>query len=158
MMKRQTSAPLHTGGEAPEPAWLALEETAEVEITSEDPEFPIEGALIPGHDRGWRAKAPGKQTIRLRFGLPRAIRRVRVMIEEHEIARTQQFTIRASAVPGGPWHELVRQQFTFSPQGATVEREDFQFDLPQAAGLEIEIQPNISGGDAHASLRELRIG
>jgi type IV secretory pathway VirJ component len=34
--------------------WLDLQEMASVEVTSEDPNFPIEAALISG-DGGWRA-------------------------------------------------------------------------------------------------------
>ena len=32
--------------------WLDLGSLAEVEISSEDPEHPIESALVPGHDTG----------------------------------------------------------------------------------------------------------
>ena len=45
--------------------WLDLEELVEVEVTSEDPEYPIESALLPGGTSGWRASGPGEQTIRL---------------------------------------------------------------------------------------------
>lgn len=47
--------------------WLDLEERAEVEITSEDPDHPIESALLPGGGTGWRAAEPGPQTLRLLF-------------------------------------------------------------------------------------------
>jgi hypothetical protein len=33
---------------ASSPSWLDIEQLAQVEITSEDPAFPIESALIPG--------------------------------------------------------------------------------------------------------------
>src|ERR1700680_1115731 len=35
--------------------WLDLEEIARVEVTSEDPNFPIEAALAAGEASGWRA-------------------------------------------------------------------------------------------------------
>ena len=38
--------------------WLDLENIAEVEITSEDSEFPVESALLPGNESGWRASLP----------------------------------------------------------------------------------------------------
>ena len=44
-----------------------MEGLAEVEITSEDADHPIESALLPGRASGWRAAGPGKQTIRLLF-------------------------------------------------------------------------------------------
>ena len=44
--------------------WLNLEDGLEVELTSEDPAWPIQGALLPQLMTGWRA-ATGAQTITL---------------------------------------------------------------------------------------------
>jgi hypothetical protein len=44
--------------------WLDLEKSASVEITSEDPDFPIEDALGGHQSPGWRAAERGKQVIR----------------------------------------------------------------------------------------------
>jgi hypothetical protein len=44
--------------------WLDLEEIARVEVTSEDPNFPIESALAHG-EGGWRAAEKGTQIIRI---------------------------------------------------------------------------------------------
>ena len=52
-------------GSSSSPSWLEIEQLAQVEITSEDPAFPIESALIPGTHPGWRAASPGAQMIRL---------------------------------------------------------------------------------------------
>jgi hypothetical protein len=52
---------------AAEPGWLDLDLLAQVEITSEDVDYPIESALMPGVGPGWRAAQPGEQTIRLLF-------------------------------------------------------------------------------------------
>ena len=41
-----------------EPNWIDLERLAQVEITSEDVDHPIESALIPGAGPGWRAVQP----------------------------------------------------------------------------------------------------
>ena len=48
--------------------WLDVERAAAV--TSEEENFPVESALIPGETRGWRASIPGTQTIRLIFDQP----------------------------------------------------------------------------------------
>jgi hypothetical protein len=37
---------------------LELEQLAKVEVTSEDPNFPIESALVSGTGPGWRAAEP----------------------------------------------------------------------------------------------------
>src|SRR5436309_2382215 len=50
-----------------EPQWLELDRAASVEVTSEDPRHPIEGALVKGDTRGWRASEAGTQVIRLIF-------------------------------------------------------------------------------------------
>ena len=47
--------------------WFNLEKLAQVEITSEDSEYPIETALTFGDSAGWRAAKAGRQTIRIIF-------------------------------------------------------------------------------------------
>ena len=72
----------HGPGEvaAAEPGWLDLEHLAQVEITSEDVDHPIESALIPGTGSGWRAAQPGEQTIRLRFDEPLRLKRIQLSV------------------------------------------------------------------------------
>ena len=90
---------------AAEPVWLDLEHLAQVEITSEDVDHPIESALIPGTGLGWRAAQPGEQTIRLLFDEPLRLRRIHLVFYEGELERTQEFVLRwslrrRSVVPG----------------------------------------------------------
>ena len=138
-------------------AFLDLERLARVEVTSEDPAHPIESALVPGHGEGWRAAGPGPQKVRLLFDEPQRIRRVHLVFEEPHVERTQEFAlswVRSGAAPAA----LVRQQYTFSPGGATREVEDYAFDLEGATALELEIVPNMGGGGARASLVSFRVG
>jgi hypothetical protein len=58
--------------------WLDLEEISTVEVTSEDPNFPIESALITRGGPGWRAAEKGKQVIRIVLDNPRPLRRIRL--------------------------------------------------------------------------------
>ena len=74
--------------------WLDLEPLAQVEITSEDVEHPIEAALIPGRGSGWRAARAGKQVIRLLFDKPQRIRRIHLLFCEDQKERTQEFVLR----------------------------------------------------------------
>lgn len=136
--------------------WLSLEELAEVEVTSESPGHPIEAALLPGHASGWRAGAPGKQTIRLLFERPQPLKRIWLRIIEPDVERTQEYVIRWSA-DGRSFHEVVRQQWNFSPKGATCEMEDHRVELSAVTVLELVITPHTSGGTAVASLAELRL-
>ena len=53
---------------------------------------------------------------------------------------------------------MIRQQWTFSPQGSTEEVEDYRVTLDDVVVLELAIIPDINNGGAHASLVRLRIG
>jgi hypothetical protein len=61
--------------------------------------------------------------------------------------------------PGGEQHyrEIVRQQYNFSPPEVTSEVADYVVDLDGVAALELVIIPDISGGQACASLAQLRL-
>jgi hypothetical protein len=156
-MRKRIVVPAQQEKPAPPEGWLDLERVAEVEITSEDPEHPIEAALLPNHSGEWRAAAPGQQSIRLVFSEPSRLRRIWLRFIEPGRARTQEYVVRWSPDDGRSFREVVRQRWNFSPQGATGEAEDHRVDLSGVTILELSIIPDISGGDARASLTELRL-
>ena len=137
--------------------WLNVEGLAEVEITSEDPAHPIESALLPGRGSGWRAEGPGTQSIRLLFAHPQRLRRIWLNFVEPATERTQEYVLRWSPDGGESFREIVRQQWNFSPQGATSETEDHHVELPAVTVLELSIIPDVSRENAFASLAQLRI-
>jgi hypothetical protein len=139
------------------PGWLNLRELAEVEVSSEDTDHPIEAAFSLGQGAGWRAASPGKQSIRLIFDLPQSIKRMHLRFSESEVARTQEFTLRWSGHRGDPLTEIVRQQWNFSPQGSTTEVEDYEVDLKTVSTLELTINPDLGRGKAIATLAEWRL-
>ena len=157
-MRKQVIAQEVRGERQAEGTFLDLETLARVEITSEDPAHTIESALVPGNGDGWRAAGPGPQKVRVFFDEPQRIRRVRLVFEEAHAERTQEFAL--SWIPAGEkaGQFLVRQQYTFSPGGATREVEEYVFDLQGAAAIELEIVPDISKGEAVASLVSLQVG
>lgn len=142
---------------ADEPGWLDLERLAQVEITSEEVDYPIEAALIPGMGSGWRAALPGEQTIRLKFDEPLRLRRIHLVFHEAEQGRTQEFVLLWSADGGQSYREIVRQQYNFSPPASAREIEDYEIDLDGVTALELRIVPDISGGSARASVAQLRV-
>jgi len=144
-------------GTEPPGDWLNVEELAEVEITSEDAAHPIESALLTGGTTGWRAATPGKQTIRLLFASPQRLRRIWLNFVETRIGRTQEYILRWSPDGGQSFREIVRQQWNFSPDGATCQTEDHHVELPAVTVLELSIIPDTSGGHALASLEKLRL-
>ena len=137
--------------------WLNLDGLAEVEITSEDPAHPIEAALTPGRELGWRAAAPGEQTIRLLFAQPQPLRRIWLRFEDAGTERTQQYTLRWSPDGGHSFREIVRQQWNFSASTASVETEDHHVELAAVTVIELSIIPNLGGGGAVASLAQMRL-
>ncbi len=137
--------------------WLPVENLAEVEFTSEDPAHPVEAALQATGTSGWRAAGPGRQTIRLVFAQPQPIRLIHLNFVEPLVERTQEYVLRWSPDRGQSFREIVRQQWNFSPSGTTVETEDYQVDLTQITMLELNINPDISGRNAVASLDQWRI-
>jgi hypothetical protein len=144
-------------GQVPQDTWLDPEQVAQVEVTSEDAAHPIEAALLSGRESGWRAAEPGEQTIRLIFDQPRRLRRIWLHFVEPAAERTQEFVVRWSADEGRSFRDLVRQQYTFSPQGATSEVEDFQVDLSGVTAIQLTIIPDQGRGRAQASLAGWRL-
>lgn len=136
---------------------LDVERAATVEVSSEDRDYPIESAFGTGDTRGWRAEGPGTQTIRLLFDQPQRIKRISLVFEESETARTQEFVLLWSADAGGPLKEIVRQQWNFSPPEPKREVEEYQVELSSVTVLELVIKPNIAGGGARASLKSFRL-
>jgi hypothetical protein len=131
--------------------WRDLSQIATVEVTSEDPEFPIESAFM-GVEPGWRAGATGEQRIRLIFDEPISVRRVQLRFDEPAIQRTQEFVLSWSSSRGGPSTEIVRQQWNFSPEGSVTEVEDYAVELTDLSVLELGIRPDMSGRGEVASV------
>jgi len=141
----------------PEPAWLDLERLAQVGISSEEDAHPVESALAQQATGGWRASLPGEQTIRLLFDEPQRVRRIQLLFREDELERTQEFVLGSMSDGMEYYSEIVRQQYNFSPPVTTLEVEDYQVNLEGVRALELRIIPDISGGQARASLLQLRL-
>jgi hypothetical protein len=137
--------------------WLDVERAAVVEVTSEDKDFPVELAFGSEDAPGWRAAAPGIQTIRLIFDHPQRLRCISLVFEENETGRTQEFVLRWSSDGGSSLKEIVRQQWNFSPPESIREVEEYQVQLSNVTVLELVIKPNIGGGVARASLKNFRL-
>lgn len=146
----QRSSPQNEG-------WLDLEKLAQVEVSSEETQHPIEAALVPGATSGWRAAAPGQQIIRLMFDEPQNLRLIHLVFDEHAHERLQEYTLRWSSGEGQPYREIVRQQYSFSPPTTTTEVEDYKVNLDSCAALELSIVPDLRGSAAHASIAEFRL-
>ncbi len=136
---------------APVDEWLDLSEIATVEVTSEADGYPAESVFQFGPNDGWRADGTGEQVLRLVFDEPRTIKRVQLEFRERHQERTQEFTLASDR------GEIVRQQWSFSPDGSTSELEDYRMDLPQVRMLELRLKPDLSPERATASLQSWRV-
>lgn len=137
--------------------WLAVDRLASVEISSEDPAYPIESVFQAAGGNGWRAAAPGKQVIRLLFDSPQPLRRIWLHFSESQVERTQEFSLRYAEQGRVGDREIVRQQWSFSPSGSTSETEEYQVDLPKVSVLELSLDPDQGRGQAVASLAKFRL-
>jgi hypothetical protein len=145
-------------GTAPEkPKFLDLESLAQVEITSEDPEYPIESALLDCGQSGWRASTPGEQTIRLIFDQPVDVKHIYLQIEETGRSRTQEFVLLWLRHGDRNYHEILRQQFHFSPPGTCQQFEQYDVDLKLLKILKLKIIADISDNAVLATLKKIRL-
>jgi len=155
-MRKRLVSPTSGTTAIEEQGWLELDRAASVEVTSEAEGYPVEGALLrDGH--GWRAGAPGTQTIRLLFDQPQTVHLIRLVFREERIARTQEFVLRWQSAGAESWKDIVRQQWNFSPPNTTEECEEFKVEISSVAALELTIKPDIGQGDARASLQRLQV-
>jgi hypothetical protein len=139
--------------------WRDLERIARVEVSSEDAAFPIEQALGKKDTTGWRAATTGPQLIRMHFDEPLNIKRLRLHFVDKTAERSQEFAVFAGA--GSELKEIVRQQWSFSPQGSTEEIEEYTVNLSGITTLELRIDPDRSHdpkqSQNYASLQSLKL-
>jgi hypothetical protein len=153
-MRKRLIAPFTESAPSQEKEWLDLDKLAEIEISSEDSHRPIDFALLPGDESGWSATQSGPQRLRIIFDEPQDIKLIRLVFTEDHHSRTQEFVLRWSK-SGKLFREIVRQQYNFNPPA--TETEEYRVELHQVKTLELKIIPNINGGGAHATLKELRL-
>jgi hypothetical protein len=152
ILGNQNEAPTHSTDQ-----WFGIDAIAAVGVTSETEEAPVESVFDPDSETGWRAGDSGLQVIRITFGEPKTVRRIQLEFRESQFERTQEFTIHSTAA-GGERTEVIRQQWTFSPQGSTQEVEDYRLNLTDVSMVELTINPDLEHREARASLVHLRIG
>lgn len=137
--------------------WMDLERIATVEVTSEDPSFPIEQAFDPAAGKGWKAAEGGEQEIRVVFDAPVSLHRIQLQFKDSGVERTQEFVLRYLSGDGNAPKELFRQQWNFSAGGSTNEVEDYSVSLNDVAALELTIRPDLRDRNVVATLASFRL-
>jgi len=137
---------------------LNITDLATVLVTSEAPDFPVENAFDGQHGAGgsrWMAVEPGEQTLIVAFDVPQILRRIVLEVEEREVERTQEVDVALSEDGGRTYRELLRQEYTFSPVGATFEREEWAVSVQKVTHVRVRIKPDKGGRPCRATLTTL---
>jgi hypothetical protein len=151
-----------------EPSSIPAEGRGEIDVarhailaySSEDPDHPLEHLIDGGSGRGgtrWVSARPNTtERIVLEFDQPQRISRLVYEVEEAGQERTQEVRVEVSTDRGRTYHQVLAQDYTFSPDGATFQHEDLRLDLTAVTHLRLTIVPN-KGGSGTATLTSLRL-
>jgi hypothetical protein len=139
---------------------IDLAACAAVLYSAEDLSHPIEHLLDGSSGRGATRWSSGRQNaseqIAIEFDRPMQILRMIFDAEERQVERTQQVTIEYSSDSGKTYRVALLQEYTFSPQGSTYQREDLGFALRDVTHLRLTVLPN-KGVAGMASLTSIRL-
>jgi hypothetical protein len=133
---------------------------ATIAYSSEDPAHPVENLLDersgPGGTR-WTSTCPDTiERILVEFDQPQTISRLVYEVEETMRDRTQEVRVEVSDDGGRRYRQILVQEYNFSPQGATFQREEQRVNLHGVTHLRLTIVPN-KNGSGTASLTALRL-
>jgi F5/8 type C domain-containing protein len=133
---------------------------ATIAYSSEDPGHPVEhlldGRSGPGATRWISAHPDVIERIVVEFDRPQTISRLVYEVEEAVRERTQEVRVEVSEDEGRTYRQILVQEYTFSPRGATYQREEQRFNLQQVSHLRLTIVPN-KNGSGTATLTSLRL-
>lgn len=133
---------------------------ATIAYSSEKPDHPVEhlfdGHSGPGATRWIAARPDVIEQIVVEFDQPQTISRLVYEVEETGRERTQEVRVEVSEDGGRSYRQILVQEYTFSPGGATYQREEQRLNLPQVSHLRFTIVPN-KNGSGTASLTTLRL-
>jgi hypothetical protein len=133
---------------------------ATIAYSSENPAHPVEHLLDrrsgPGTTRWISARPDTVEHIVVEFDQPQAIGRLVYEVEEAIRERTQEVRVEVSEDGGRTYRQILVQEYTFSPRGATYQREEQRFNLHQVSHLRFTIVPN-KNGSGTATLTALRL-
>jgi hypothetical protein len=139
---------------------IDLASVATIDYSSEDPAHPVECMVDehagPGGTYWAAGQADTTEQLVLAFDRPQSIARVVYAVEEAEHERTQEMHIEVSTDDGRTFRRIFVQEFTFSPRGATFEREDLKLELVDVTHLRLTLVPNKHGSGV-AKLTSLRL-
>jgi len=139
---------------------LDLARVASMAYSSEDPAHPLEnlfdGQVGPGSSRWAAAQADTVERLVIEFDRPQSVTRLVYEVEETQRERTQEVHVDVSTDAGRTYRRVLVQEYTFSPHGATFQREDLRLDCRDVTHLQLTIVPN-KRGSGTATLTSLSL-
>jgi|SRR5580704_11669853 hypothetical protein len=134
--------------------------SATIAYSSEDADHPIEFLIDAHRGRGGTCWTSGHTNeigrIVLEFDNPQPISSLVYEVEESGQERTQELCVAVSCDHGHSYRQVLVQEYTFSPEGATFQHEELRLDLPAVTHMCLTIVPN-KGGSGMATLTSLRL-
>ena len=150
--------------EGENPATFAAEidiaSQAVLAYTSDDPDHPIDN-LIDGHygraSTFWAGAKPNTtDRIIVEFDQPQSVSWMIYEVDDCACARTQEVSVEVSSDGGRTYRQTLVQEYTFSPAGATFQREVQRLSLPPISHLRLIIVPD-KHGSGPAKVNSLRL-
>ena len=105
-----------------------------------------DGQSGPGGTRWISARPATTEHIVVEFDQPKAISRLVYEVEETMRERTQEVRVEASDDGRRTYRQILVQEYNFSPEGATFQREDQRLDLRQVSHLRLTKSPTAEMG------------
>ena len=92
----------------------------------------------------------------IEFDAPQTLSRLVYEVQETRLARTQEIRVELSEDSGRTYRGILMQDYTFSPEGATLQREDLRLEASAVTHLRLTIVPN-KNGSGRATLTSLHL-
>lgn len=136
---------------------LDLAACASIGFSAEDPDHPVENVLNEHRGSYWLSDRENQtEQLIVEFDVPQTLSRLVYEVEELREERTQEVRIEVSQDAGHTYRGVLTQDYTFSPTGATFQREDLRLDAAAVTHLRLIIVPN-KNGTGKATLTSLRL-
>jgi hypothetical protein len=134
----------------PDPAGaLDLIGRATFAYSAEDPAHPLENIVDDQRGPGGTYWASDRENtaerIVIAFDAPQSVSRLIYEVEELRLERTQEIRIELSEDAERTYRGVLAQDYSFSPRGATFQREDIRLQATAATHLRLTIVPNKNG-------------
>jgi hypothetical protein len=111
---------------------------------------------VPDANPGGYSRPDTIEHVVVEFDQPQTISRLVYEVEEAMRERTQEVRVEVSEDEARTYRQILVQEYNFSPQGATYQREEQRLDLHRVTHLRLIIVPN-KNGSGTATLTALRL-